>query len=153
MRAKMRRFRPSTSVEETRSWIKGACAIGEAEDLRPVDLQGDQVSLGARRQHSDADAVKAVVSSLGAPEVPDLLLLHLGDVQNTGFVRGLGPHVDTCMDTIESTDKKLGEVIGALRDRQLQVHTRRLARHDYLSLWRYVPSRHAGWHARSIRRL
>ena len=35
-------------------------------------------------------------------------------------MRGFGPHVDTYMDTIESTDKKLGEVIGALRDRQLE---------------------------------
>merc|ERR1712159_170006 len=102
-------------LKETRSWIKGACAIGEAEDLDKLICKETKSLLGPAGQHSDADAVKAVVSSLGAPEVPDLLLLHLGDIQNTGFVRGFGPHVDTYMDTIESTDKKLGEVIGALR--------------------------------------
>ena len=107
-------------LKETRSWIRGASAIGEAEDLDRLICKETKSLLGPAGQHSDADAVKAVVTSLAAPEVPDLLLLHLGDIQNAGFMHGFGPHVDAYMDTIESTDKKLGEVIGALRDRQLE---------------------------------
>jgi len=104
-------------LKETRSWIKGACAIGEAEDLDKI-IRKETKSLLASSVSTDAEASEAIAKCLAEPTTPDMLLLHLGDIQNTGFRHGFGPHVDTYMDAIESADRKLAEVIAALRARQ-----------------------------------
>ena len=104
-------------LKETRSWVKGACAIGEAEDLDKI-IRKETKSLLQTSLSTDSEAKDAVVKALEAERSPDLVLLHLGDIQNAGFTHGFGPHVDAYMDAIEETDKRLGDVIGAVRARQ-----------------------------------
>lgn len=104
-------------LKETRSWVKGACAIGEAEDLDKI-MRKEATSLLQSSFSTDVEVVNAMVKTLESANTPDMLLLHLGDIQNAGFKYGFGPHVDEYMNVIEETDKRLSDVMASLRARQ-----------------------------------
>lgn len=107
-------------LKETRSWIKGACAIGEAEDLDRI-IRKEIKPLLKESLSTDAEAAAAIVKELESENARDMLFLHMGEIQTVGFNHGFGPHVERYMDAIESTEAKLADVIGALRKRQAEI--------------------------------
>jgi len=104
-------------LKEVRSWVKGAFAVGQAEDLHKI-LQKEAKALLGKSQNTDTEAAEAVTRALESTVAPDVIFLHMGEIQKAGFKHGFGPHVDKYMSAIETADSRLSVVLEALQRRQ-----------------------------------
>jgi len=104
-------------LKEVRSWVKGAFAIGQAEDLHKI-LRKEAKPLLETSQNTDLAAAEAVTRTLQGSVTPDVVFLHMGEIQKAGFKHGFGPHVEKYMTAIEAADVRLKQVLDALHERQ-----------------------------------
>ena len=104
-------------LTEVRSWVRVAAAVGGAPDLASA-LAADATELIAPPDANDEAAAVAAARALSADMGPDVLCLHLNDIQDAGALHGYGPHITGYREAVESADAHITHVLQSLQQRQ-----------------------------------
>lgn len=100
-------------------------------DIRPITTGAD-VNEVAQGDQAAADRAVELLTKTN----PDVMFVHLDDVDGAGHGNGFSPDVPAYIKAIEETDRRVGQIVAAVRGRSTH------AREDWLIL---VSSDHGGW--------
>ena len=100
-------------------------------DIRPITTGAD-VNEIAQGDQAAADRAAGLLAKTN----PDAMFVHLDDVDGAGHGKGFSPDVPAYIKAIEETDRRVGQIVAAVRGRPTY------AKEDWLIL---VSSDHGGW--------